>query len=85
MQEFEKYRIELMKPLMIIKGSKGFLGCGYVNIDVCDKVGECCAIVTGVNTFEDMEKAEIVAVSRAAEQLGICRGMDGRSALELLK
>lgn len=77
----ETLRFELKRPLLVMKGSKGFLACGYINPETCNKTEEACAIVSGVNDFEDMKKASIVAVSKAAEALGIKVGDTGESAL----
>jgi len=30
-----KERIELALPLLIVKGSKGFLACGYIDLSTC--------------------------------------------------
>ena len=77
----ETLRFELKRPLLVMKGSKGFLACGYINPETCNKTEEACAIVWGVNDFEDMKKAPIVAVSKAAEAMGIKVGDTGESAL----
>ncbi|MCB0271876.1 MAG: YunC family protein [Bdellovibrionales bacterium] len=82
---FEKGHIELAYPLLTIRGSKGFLGCGYFNVDACDKTNEACAIVSGVKTHEDMLDAKIKAVSSLAKELGIEVGMTGKQALLHLK
>ena len=44
-----KEEVQLGLPLLVIKGSKGFLGCGYINVETCNKTGEACAVVTGEN------------------------------------
>lgn len=77
----ETLRFELKRPLLLMKGSRGFLACGYINPETCNKTEEACAIVSGVNDFEEMKKASIVAVSRAAEGMGIKVGDTGESAL----
>ncbi len=77
----ETLRFELKRPLLVMKGATGFLACGYINVETCNKTEEACAIVSGVNDFEDMKKASIVAVSKAAEALGIKVGDTGESAL----
>lgn len=77
----ETLRFELKRPLLVMKGTKGFLACGYINPETCNKTEEVCAIVSGVNDFEDMKKASIVAVSKAAEAMGIKVGDTGESAL----
>jgi uncharacterized protein YunC (DUF1805 family) len=82
---FTKEQIKLGLPLLLIKGSKGFLGCGYINVETCNKTGEACAIVTGVKTHDEMLSAEVSAVSTEAEKLGVCVGMKGEEALELFR
>ena len=79
----ERSKISLEAPLLIVKGSLGFLGCGYINTDSC--IDEACAIVSGVNTHNDMLKATIKAVSKDATELGIKVGMTGAEAMELLR
>jgi uncharacterized protein YunC (DUF1805 family) len=79
----ERSKISLEAPLLIVKGSSGFLGCGYINVDAC--ADEACAIVNGVNTHDDMLKATIKAVSKDATKLGIKVGMTGAEAMELLR
>jgi uncharacterized protein YunC (DUF1805 family) len=79
----ERSKISLEAPLLIVKGSLGFLGCGYINTDSC--IDEACAIVSGVNTHNDMLKASVKAVSKDATELGIKVGMTGAEAMELLR
>ncbi len=79
----ERSKISLEAPLLIVKGSLGFLGCGYINVDSC--IDEACAVVSGVNTHDDMLKATIKAVSKDATKLGIKVGMTGAEAMELLR
>jgi uncharacterized protein YunC (DUF1805 family) len=80
-----KEQIQLRLPLLIIKGAKGFLGCGYINVETCNKTGEACAIVTGVKTHDEMLHAEVKAVSGAAERLGVRAGMKGKEVLEIFR
>ena len=79
----ERSKISLEAPLLIVKGSLGFLGCGYINVDAC--ADEACAIVSGVSTHNDMLKATIKAVSKDATELGIKAGMIGAEAIDLLR
>ena len=80
-----KEQIQLRLPLLIIKGAKGFLGCGYINVETCNKTGEACGIVTGVKTHDEMLNAEIKAVSTEAARLGVLVGMKGEEALEIFR
>lgn len=66
------------------KWKKGMLACGYVKVETADKLGDVLAIVTGVNSYDDMRLKPVVAVSKAAEALGIKPGMSGGQALAIL-
>ncbi|WP_459203503.1 YunC family protein (plasmid) [Ralstonia pseudosolanacearum] len=81
----EYLQFELSRPLLVMKAPKGILGCGYINVETCNKTGEACAIVTGVNSFDDMRKAKVVAVSNKATDLGVTVGETGESALDKLR
>jgi len=71
-------------PLIAIIGEKGFLMCGFLNVDAAERLGVTAAVVSGVKTFDDVLNAEIKAVTSKAELKGIKRGMKGREAAKLL-
>ena len=68
--------------LLLIQGSRGMLGCGYLNLATADKLGHALAIVTGVGSYDDMLNAEVKSVSAAAQDLGVTVGMSGAEALK---
>lgn len=68
-------------PLLVIRAAKGFVMCGYLNMDVANKLGDAAVRVTGVKSFEDVLNAKAVDVSEAAKKLGITTGMPARDAL----
>ncbi|MDK2892478.1 DUF1805 domain-containing protein [Methanohalophilus sp.] len=70
--------------LLIIKADKGFVMCGYLNIETANKLGDVAAVVSGVSTFDDVLKAPLKAVSENAQKLGIKEGITGKEALELM-
>jgi uncharacterized protein YunC (DUF1805 family) len=84
MESAETLRFELKKPLLIVKEKNGFLACGYINVETCNATEEACAIVKGVNNYDDMFKASVVAVSKRAIDLGINVGDSGEAALRKL-
>ncbi|MCU7916782.1 MAG: YunC family protein [Candidatus Thiodiazotropha sp. (ex Epidulcina cf. delphinae)] len=81
----DKLRYDLAKPLLIIKEKNGFLACAYINPDTCNKTGEACAIVSGINNYDDMKNAKVIAVSESAKNLGIKIGDSGQEAIEKLR
>ena len=58
-------------PLLLIKGTKGYVMCGYLNIAVAEKVGSAAAVVSGVKTFDDVLNAQIKDVTSKALQMGL--------------
>lgn len=76
-----KVAFEGLPPLLLIKGEKGFVMCGYLNIDVAERLGAAAAIVSGVNSFEDVLNAEIKAATSKAEALGLEPGNVVRTVL----
>jgi len=80
-------RVELPEspaPLIMIIGQKGFVCCGFLNMDAAEKLNVAAAMVSGVKTFEDVLNAEVQAATTKALALGIKPGMNGRDALKLL-
>lgn len=71
--------------ILMISGKNGFLACGYIKIEVANKRGDVCAIVTGVKNHDDMLVAKVVAISQAARKAGIKEGMPGKEALLMMQ
>ena len=71
--------------LLVIRAPKGLLGCGYINVEIADKLDDAAAIVSGVKNYDDMLKATVHTVSAAAAELGITAGMTGLDALKKMQ
>ncbi len=71
-------------PLLLIRADKGFVMCGYLDMETADGLGDVAVKVKGVNTFDDVLDAAVVGATQAAIHLGIKLGMTGREALELM-
>ncbi|RLI13617.1 DUF1805 domain-containing protein [Candidatus Bathyarchaeota archaeon] len=69
-------------PLLLLVAEKGFVMCGYLNIEVAERLGVAAAMVSGVRTFEDVLEAPIRALTSKARELGVKEGMKGREALK---
>ncbi|NQU51256.1 MAG: DUF1805 domain-containing protein [Bacteroidetes bacterium] len=84
-KEFKAHAIATTNTnILIITSEKGFLACGYIKAEVANKVGDVCAIVTGVKSTDDLLVANVITVSEAAEKLGVKVGMTGKEALLLM-
>jgi uncharacterized protein YunC (DUF1805 family) len=71
--------------LLMVKASGGFVGCGYFDVNVANRVGDAVAIVTGVKTIDEVLAASVVRVSDKAREAGVTEGMTGRAAALVLQ
>lgn len=71
-------------PIVVINGRKGFLMCGYLNMEAADKTGAIAVSISGVNSFDDLLKKEVGKISVKARQEGVKEGMIGKEALKFL-
>ena len=71
-------------PLLLITAEKGFVMCGFLNVDSAEKLGVAAAVISGVKTFEDVLNGQVKAVTTKAKNLGVEVGMKGTDALRHL-
>ena len=69
-------------PLLLAIAEKGFIMCGFLNIDTAEKLGVAAAVVSGVESFEDVLATQIKAATSKAKTLGINAGMKGIEAIK---
>lgn len=80
----ERHEIQLDQKLLVVKGSKGVIGCPYLNAASFEKFGEACAIIPAVDTA-GMLDSKVTAVTDKAKKLGIEVGMPGREAFDKIR
>jgi uncharacterized protein YunC (DUF1805 family) len=85
-KSFQGLKVELegLPPLLLIKGKKGFVMCGYLNVDVAERLGAAAAIVSGVKTFDDVLNAEIKAATSKGNALGLLPGKVVKNVIDAL-
>lgn len=69
-------------PLVLARGARGFVMCGFLDIRSADKFNVAAAVVRGVKNVNDLLNGSVTDVSAAAAALGVTVGMTGRQALE---
>lgn len=69
-------------PLLLMVAEKGFVMCGFLNIDAAEKLSVAAAMVSGVKTFDDVLNAQVKAVTTKAKSLGVEVGTKGTEALK---
>jgi uncharacterized protein YunC (DUF1805 family) len=78
----EAFSIKLLsKSFVLLKGRKGYVMCGYLNVKTAEKFNDAAAMVTGVATIEEALKTQVRACTRPAQRLGIYKGQPVREAL----
>lgn len=70
--------------LILVKAAKGYLMCGYLNLDAAEKLGDVACVVTGVKEIEDALNARVVKLTCGARKLGVKEGMSGWQALKIM-
>jgi len=71
-------------PLLLIVGNKGFLMCGFLNVDVAERAGATAVMVIGVKDFSGVLNAKVKAVTSKALALGVKPEMRGKEAVSLI-
>jgi len=72
------------KSLIILKGKKGYVMCGYLNLSAANKFKDVAAKITGVSSIEEALRAKVCSVSAAAKRIGIFKGQPVREVLEII-
>ncbi len=85
-EAFQGLKVELkgLPPLVLIEGDKGFVMCGYLNIDAAESLGATAAVVSGVNSWGDVLNAQIKTATTKAKALGLEPGRVVRDVIAAL-
>jgi uncharacterized protein YunC (DUF1805 family) len=84
-KRIEAFLIPLLeKNLILLKGSRGYIMCGYLNLNAARMFREVAVKVTGVKTIDDALKARVHSCSPAAARLGISKGQPVKAALKII-
>lgn len=81
----EAFSIRLQsKTFILLKGRKGYVMCGYLNLVTARKFGDVAVKITGISTIEEALKAKVHSFSPAAKRLGIFRGQPVVETLKII-
>jgi uncharacterized protein YunC (DUF1805 family) len=68
--------------LLLLIAEKGFVMCGFLNMEAAERLGVTAAMVSAVKTFEDMLNAQVKAMTSKAKGIGVEVGMKSTEALK---
>lgn len=88
--EIQATGIEITMPggedhphMLIILCRRGFVMCGYLNMEAAAGLGDTAAIVSGAD-FDSMLNNPVKSATDRAVALGVAPGMTGRQAVDIL-
>lgn len=83
--KIEALEIKLLsKTLILLRGSRGYIMCGYLNLSAAEKCKDAAVKITGVSNIEEALKAQVHSCTSAARRLGIYKGQLVKKALSTL-
>jgi uncharacterized protein YunC (DUF1805 family) len=72
------------RPLVLLKASRGFIMCGYLNLKIAQKFNDAACLVKGVSSIEQLLNAPIVDLTKAAKAAGVKKGISAKQAIKFL-
>ena len=72
------------KNLIVIKGKKGYIMCGYLNLKTAEKFKEVAVKITGISTLRDAINSRVHSATRQASRLGIHKGQAVKEVLKII-
>lgn len=72
----------LSKNFILLRGSKGYVMCGYLDMKTADKFKDVAVKITGVSTINEALKAKAASASAAAKRIGLYKNEPVRSILK---
>jgi uncharacterized protein YunC (DUF1805 family) len=81
----EAFLISLQsKNLILLRGSRGYVMCGYLNLKAAERFKDVAIKVTGVSTIQEALNASVHSCTSPARKLGILKGQPVSEALKII-
>lgn len=74
----------LAKNFILLRGSKGYIMCGYLDLKAAEKFNDAAVKITGVSTIAQALKAKAHSCTSAARKLRIHKGQPVKEILEII-
>lgn len=72
------------KNFILLRGVRGFVMCGYLNLKAAEKFKDAAAKITGASTLREALKATVHSATGPAKKLGIYKGQPVKDALKII-
>lgn len=74
----------LDKSLIILRGDKGYIMCGYLNMKAAEKFKDAAVKITGISTIEQALETKVFSCTHFAKKLGIYQGQPVKEVLKII-
>jgi len=74
----------LSKNLILLRGSRGYVMCGYLNLRVAEKFKDVAIKIVGVKSIKDALNAKVHSCTSSAKKMGIRKGQSVKEALKVI-
>lgn len=72
------------KSLVVLRGSRGYVMCGYLNLKAADKFKDVAIKITGASSINDALNATAYSCSACAKKIGITKGIPIKDILKVI-
>ncbi|MBN3041095.1 MAG: DUF1805 domain-containing protein [Candidatus Omnitrophica bacterium] len=72
------------KFLIVLRGDKGYVMCGYLSMKVANKFADSAVKVKGVSTIKDALDAKVYSLSQEAKKIGIKRNQRIKDVIKII-
>ena len=72
------------KNLILLKGSRGYVMCGYLNLKAAERFKDAAIKITGISTIEEALKTSVHSCTSSARKLGIYKGQPIKEVLKII-
>ena len=72
------------KNFILLRGSRGYIMCGYLDLKTADKFSDVAMKIVGVSNIRQALNAKVVFISKQAKKQGLYRGQSVNEALRII-
>ncbi|UCC94699.1 MAG: DUF1805 domain-containing protein [Candidatus Omnitrophota bacterium] len=72
------------KRFILLKGRKGYVMCGYLNLKAANAFRDVAVRIVGVSTIKQALGTKVHSLSHSAQRLGIHKGQLIRDVLKII-
>ncbi len=72
------------KRLIVLCGRRGYVMCGYLNLQVANKFKDRAVVVTGVSSINEALAAKVFALTNEAKAIGLNKGQPIKDVLKII-